>query len=399
VTAVFQQTSQAGAAVSQHPAEIAPAPTDSRFEPAASPSDTPGLVPQLNEDSAGATRAQGPPMQETSNGLPVSRNAKAAQSPSVTVTLPAPNSQILSPQLQLPVLDRSQSQQGSSAAVPANPTSSAEPRANQDVRPVESEQAAAPPARTDAAGAASAKPEMAFAARVQPSGPAPDTATDSGRSSEPQLAAASASALRKASTSDTAGGPDTKDAVRTAEPPAALQPMTAAFGQTVQASETAAPPQGAPPQQAPRQPAEIATPQPDSQLKPAAPLKEDVRVMQQAGEVLVSVRTGDTELAHGLRQGLPELVGKLEDNGYRAEAWRPNGATASTSPGAQSQEPQSASGQSGAGSSDRQSGSQQNGGQQNQNQNAFNRPRWVEELETSLTESGESTGETYGIGN
>jgi hypothetical protein len=188
--------------------------------------------------------------------------------------------------------------------------------------------------------------------------------------------------------------------------------MTAAFGQTVQASETAAPPQGAPPQQAPRQPAEIATPQPDSQLKPAAPLKDisfqvaqpgaekvDVRVMQQAGEVLVSVRTGDTELAHGLRQGLPELVGKLEDNGYRAEAWRPNGATASTSPGAQSQEPQSASGQSGAGSSDRQSGSQQNGGQQNQNQNAFNRPRWVEELETSLTESGESTGETYGIGN
>lgn len=258
---------------------------------------------------------------------------------------------------------------------------------------------------SEGTGVGAAKPEMAFAARVQPAAATQETTTNNRRNSDTQLSAASASALHKASSGDAVDASDAKD---TAHPAAALQHVAAAFEQSGRPADVTAQPRT----QAAAQTTETATVHTESAAKPAAaPLKDismqvtqsgeekvEIRVVQQSGEVHVAVRTGDADLTHGLRQGLTELVGKLEDNGYRADTWRPTASTAATASLSQSQDSQGASGQSHYGdSSNRQNGSQQNGGQQNQN--AFNRPRWVEALESSVTGEGESTGETNGIGN
>jgi hypothetical protein len=140
--------------------------------------------------------------------------------------------------------------------------------------------------------------------------------------------------------------------------------------------------------------ADAPLPQAETLAHPAAPLKDislqvtqpgkesvDVRVVQQGSEVRISVSSADAGLASGLRQGLSELQGRLEENGYRAEMWRPGGfaAPAGPAPAAQT-EPGHARG----GDSQSQSGgSPQDGGRRNQQQS--NQPRWVEELESSLT--------------
>lgn len=49
----------------------------------------------------------------------------------------------------------------------------------------------------------------------------------------------------------------------------------------------------------------------------------EVRVLERAGEVRLSVRTPDTELASSLRQQLGDLVGRLEQTGYQTQTWRP----------------------------------------------------------------------------
>jgi hypothetical protein len=274
------------------------------------------------------------------------------------------------------------------------------------VRSAEPEKAA-PSSGPNGTGVSVAKPELAFAARVQPATASQETTNNNRRTSDTQLSADSASALRKASNSETADATDTKDAVHPADPGAALQHAVAVFEQSAPAANHPA----QQPAEAAGQTAQTAPVHAEAPAKPTAPLKEislqvsqpgeekvEVRVVQQSGEVHVAVRTGDADLTHGLRQGLTDLVGKLEDNGYRADTWRPGGSTAAAAPLAQSQESQSASGQSHYGdTSGRQNGSQQNGGQQNHN--PFNRPRWVEALESSLTGEGESTGETNGIGN
>ena len=106
-----------------------------------------------------------------------------------------------------------------------------------------------------------------------------------------------------------------------------------------------------------------------------------LRLVQQSGELHVAVRTGDVEMAHGLQQGLPDLVSKLQDNGYRAESWRPvEASTPGVATAAQTQTSSNHSHQGDAGTS---SGwSQQQGGQRNRNQS--DQPRWVEDLESSL---------------
>ena len=91
------------------------------------------------------------------------------------------------------------------------------------------------------------------------------------------------------------------------------------------------------------------------------------------------------DLARGLQQGLPELVGKLEDSGYRADGWKPAGTVAATAPAPDSQGASNHFTQSDAQSH---SGwSQQQEGRQNQHQS--NQPRWVQELESSMN-GGES---------
>jgi hypothetical protein len=49
----------------------------------------------------------------------------------------------------------------------------------------------------------------------------------------------------------------------------------------------------------------------------------DVRLTERGGEVHVSVRTPDAQLAGSLREDLPVLSAKLEQSGFRAETWGP----------------------------------------------------------------------------
>lgn len=52
----------------------------------------------------------------------------------------------------------------------------------------------------------------------------------------------------------------------------------------------------------------------------------DVRLTERAGEVQVSVRTPDSQLAGALRDDLAVLSARLEQRGFRAETWHPAGA-------------------------------------------------------------------------
>jgi hypothetical protein len=157
---------------------------------------------------------------------------------------------------------------------------------------------------------------------------------------------------------------------------------------------------------APLKPVEIKVP--ETQAKPAAgPLKDisvqvsqpgdqkvEVRVVQQSGELRVAVRTGDSDLAHGMQQGLSDLVGRLQDNGFRAEAWRPGGSTVQS--GSVLEARSSPSGSQNGDSQSYSGNSHQQQGERRQNQSQ--RPGWVDELESSIAGGQQSQGVTYGIG-
>jgi len=91
----------------------------------------------------------------------------------------------------------------------------------------------------------------------------------------------------------------------------------------------AAPPPGVPREQ-PREPAlrelslAISSKPSDGQQAEQVSL----RVVERGGEVRVSVRTPDTELAGTLRDQLGELVSGLADRGFRADTWQPLAGTA-----------------------------------------------------------------------
>jgi hypothetical protein len=145
----------------------------------------------------------------------------------------------------------------------------------------------------------------------------------------------------------------------------------------------------------------------DAAPKTAAPLKDlllqvgqssqervELRVVEREGELHVAVRTGDADLAHGLRQGLPELVDHLDQGGFRTEAWRPSGVVSAPEPS--SQTPSRSSESRNADSQPQSGWSQQERGQRDHNQS--NRPKWVEELEGNLAGGGERpTGEFHGF--
>jgi hypothetical protein len=183
--------------------------------------------------------------------------------------------------------------------------------------------------------------------------------------------------------------------------------LPAAMATLERNAEPASPPPPAAPAAAPATAnAEAPAPLPASLPQAAGPLKDislqvtqpgnqrvDVRVVQQGGEVRVSVHSGDAILASGLRQGLSELQGRLEENGYRSEMWRPADSAA---PLASTSGAHSAPGQSRGGDAQPQSGgSQQDGSRRNPNQS--NQPRWVKELESSIAGGEKSTGGFYGF--
>ena len=145
----------------------------------------------------------------------------------------------------------------------------------------------------------------------------------------------------------------------------------------------------------------------DHASKPAGPLKDlsiqvgqtqndkvELRLVERSGEVQVAVRATNPDVAQGLRQGLPDLVDRLEQNGYRAEAWRP-GTTTTAVQGTGETRQRPMQFQQDQSQPQSQSGGQQQSRQQNR-QNQSYRPQWVQELEGNLS-GGSIAGESNGI--
>jgi hypothetical protein len=105
----------------------------------------------------------------------------------------------------------------------------------------------------------------------------------------------------------------------------------------------------------------------------------DVRVVERLGRVEVAVRTPDVELTSSLRHDLGELVGKLEREGYRTEAWSPAG----THIAAQRPDQSMAGSDAFPQSSSRENPQQHSGGGRQQREEQ-RRPEWLEELDDSL---------------
>jgi hypothetical protein len=125
------------------------------------------------------------------------------------------------------------------------------------------------------------------------------------------------------------------------------------------------------PRAVPASPSDITVRIPDSERG------TDVRFVERAGEVHVSVRTSDAGMAQTLRSGLNDFAARLEHGGIKAEMWRPSSDNGSGSP-SQNQYGRRPGDQ--RGSQDEQSGG---GDSQNSNQNS-KKPKWVEALEMSI---------------
>ena len=265
---------------------------------------------------------------------------------------------------------------------------------------------------TDSAHAASKPPgpespqsapagDLAFAARMQPDQAAGVKAAVQSQPAPHDLAALAPAVARKVAASD-AANPTAVTAVA-----AGAGASLASYGQgsanqpdsaLPAASSESAAPSPVEAQFTPRiQPKPATAPVKDISIQVTQPgaQKVEVRVVQQSGELRVAVRTGDSDLAHGLQQSLSDLVGRLQETGFRGEAWRPGGTTAPSAPVVESHA--SASGaQNGDSHSFAGGSSQQDGGQrQNQSQQ---RPAWVEELDHSIASGEQSQGVSYGIG-
>ena len=102
-----------------------------------------------------------------------------------------------------------------------------------------------------------------------------------------------------------------------------------------------------------------------------------VRFVERAGEIHVSVRTSDAEMAQTLRGGLNDLVNHLEDGGIRTRSVATRFGSNSASSQNDSQQPFADP----DGSNGRQYSSGSNSEQESKQQN---KPRWVEELEGSI---------------
>jgi len=162
------------------------------------------------------------------------------------------------------------------------------------------------------------------------------------------------------------------------------------------------------PAAAPAAPAEAAT-IPEAKLTSAsAPLKDisiqvaqpgaqkvEVRVVQQSGELRVAVRTGDSDLAHGLQQNLSDLVGRLQESGFRAEGWRPAGSTVESPAPLDTRSTSNTPSRDGNQQSNS-GGSQGQGGERQQSRSQ--RPAWLEELEANINGNAWSQGASHGIG-
>jgi len=105
----------------------------------------------------------------------------------------------------------------------------------------------------------------------------------------------------------------------------------------------------------------------------------DLKLQDQSGELRVAVRTPDVNLTRDLREGISELVGRLELGGFRTETWKP---AESASLGDQDRQrggnPES-SGDHGHGRRQDQPSEERRDPREREPQ-----PKWVEELEGRL---------------
>jgi hypothetical protein len=121
----------------------------------------------------------------------------------------------------------------------------------------------------------------------------------------------------------------------------------------------------------------------------------ELRLTERGGEMSVAVRASDPLLAQSLRQGLPELVGRLEERGFQTETWRP---AAAVSLQKDSREPQRIPFEAAQGDSQQSGSHQQERGRQSQGQPE--QPKWVAALADDFAESGEKwTGDFNGLTN
>jgi hypothetical protein len=226
--------------------------------------------------------------------------------------------------------------------------------------------------------------ELAFAARIKPANPVVAPATKTHDPSQSRVLAEAAPAASKRA------GVEEEPIARADDPQPLLQNAVATYVHNTDSTPTIS---VSPPRPEALR-AEMPTPKADERPKTVEPLENlsiqlprsnsdrvEVRLTQQSGEVHVAVRTTDPDLANGLREGLPDLVGRLQESGFRTDTWRPAGGT---SPAGPAPETQNAS--SHTHGNDYQSnsgGSQQHSDQRDQNQSK--RPHWVEELESSIT--------------
>ena len=256
-------------------------------------------------------------------------------------------------------------------------------------------------AATAAESQANSSEELTFAARVQPAKPVTEPAFSTASSSGANVSNATSGAADVAPdvAFETLANMEIVAATSTASTLFAPGAM-AAFRQNDQIAatpQTAATPPSQPVEAiAPAFPKPAAAPLQDISLQvgQAGSPKVEIRMVQQSGELQVAVRTGDSDLSHGLQQGLSDLVGRLQESGFRAEAWRPAGldSHSATVVETKSSSESSQSGDSQPGNS----GSRQESGQRQQNPSR--RPAWVDELEARMNNQ-RSTGESYGIRN
>ena len=109
------------------------------------------------------------------------------------------------------------------------------------------------------------------------------------------------------------------------------------------------------------------------------------RLTERAGKVQVQVRTQDHELTKSLQGNLGDLVGRLENKGFKAEAWIPSTARHVQSAASPTANP-------GSGNSDS-SGSPAREQQQQQQRHSGNgrqRSRWNAQLNDTLSEETRS---------
>ena len=114
-----------------------------------------------------------------------------------------------------------------------------------------------------------------------------------------------------------------------------------------------------------------------------SPVKRRVTEESLCGYFLeIAVPAPDRDLANSLRADLPDLVGKLRQTGFQAEAWRP---AAATPPDGGRR-----SGSDGSPSQEHSPGNRRDGRQQPQQQQPKDQPRWDGEWKSTLDPAQES---------